>query len=266
MVFGIKKPFKIMDNKTYIPIFKSHYSIGRSILTCEEAEDDINESNPISIFTIAKKYNIDKIFLADSSFSGFIQAFQSAEKIKKQLIFGVTLVICENADKKDDESRFTESKVTVWMRNSDAYKSAIKIYSAAATKYFYYYPRLSWPLLQSMWDDNLLLTLPFYHSFLKNNILRYNYRAIPDFGKIKPVFEESNCELPFDNIIKDKLNNYIQNNQYEKIYTHPVYYFSKKCFEAYKVFRCISERTTYTRPNLDFFGSDSFDFETHLGK
>ena len=63
-----------------IPLFKSHYSIGKSILTLEKSAE-ITDSSPISIFSIAKKHDLKEITLVEDSISGFIQAYSYAKEM-----------------------------------------------------------------------------------------------------------------------------------------------------------------------------------------
>jgi len=61
-----------------LPVFKSHYSIGRSILTLED--EDISENDPDSIIDIAKKNNIKDLFLIEDNMSSFLQAYTNSKK------------------------------------------------------------------------------------------------------------------------------------------------------------------------------------------
>ena len=191
-----------MDNLELLPIFVSNFSLGRSILTLDEPEDEIDISKPISIFSIAQKYDLKTIFLRDSSFSGFIRFYKGCQELNIQGIFGIKLVICNDTAKKDDESRKTESVVTIWMKNSDAYKDLLKIYSKSHTENFYYYGRYSWNELVENWGDNLILSVDWYNGFLSRNLLE-NYQCVPNFGQIKPYFEYSLMGLPFDFLLEN---------------------------------------------------------------
>lgn len=247
-----------MDN--IIPCFSSHFSLGRSILTLDDPEDEIDISKPISIFSIAKKYDLKTIFLRDSSFSGFIRFYKGCQELDIQEIFGIKLVICNDTTKKDDESRKTESVVTIWMKNSDAYKDLLKIYSKSHTEDFYYYGRFSWNELVEFWTDNLILSVDWYNGFLARNLLE-NYQCIPNFGLIKPYFEYSLMGLPFDHLIEKVTNEYIKNNEFEKLNVHPVLYYKNEDFKQYLLFRCINNRSTFNKPQLDHMSFDAFSFQ-----
>ena len=205
-----------------IPLFTSHYSFGKSILTLEKSEDII-DNRPVSIFSIAKKFNLNEIFLVENNFSGFIEAFKNAKADDVRLRFGLKLIICHDINDKSEDSFRTESKVIIWMLNSNAYKDLIKIYSKAATDGFYYIPRLDWKTLKLMWTENLALSIPSYSSFLHNNLLK-NGNCIPDFGDIKPNIFYSQMGLPFDQYIEDFQKSYAFNNKLEIHETHPVYF------------------------------------------
>lgn len=246
--------------KEIIPRFKSHYSIGKSILTLEDVEDKIDTTKPVSIFSIAKFYGLKQIYLADTSFSGFIQFQKGCEKLNIQGIFGIEMCVCADMNDKSDDSLKTESKVIIWMKNSAGYKDLLKIYSKGATDGFYYNARISWCVLKEYWTDNLLLTVPFYDGFLANNILIFDYNAIPDFGEIKPIFEISPMGLPFDDLISNQLKKYTESNGYEIIKTVPCYYYSYDDFKQYCVFRAINNRSVFNAPNIDHLSSNQFCF------
>ncbi len=247
-----------------IPIFASDFSLGRSILTLEEPEDKINLEFPISIFTIAKQHNLQNLFLVDTSFGGFWKAYQNAAKINVSLSFGFKVSVCSKMSDKDDASTKTESKVIIWMKNSEGYKDAIRLYSRSFLEGFYYHNRLDWTALKDGWTNNLLLSIPFYDSFLHNNLLKYDNNIVPDFGNIKPNVLLESHDLPFDDLINGAAIKYAENNGLELQNSHSVYYYNKSLFKSYVVMRAINNRTTYAVPNLDHFSSDQFNFEDFL--
>ena len=104
-----------------IAIFSSHYSMGRSILTLEEAKE-IKENSPVSICSIAQKHNLKQIFLIDSSFSGFQEAYRNLTAINVQLIYGIKLHICDNVVDKSDNGAVNDSKIYLIAKNRNVYK------------------------------------------------------------------------------------------------------------------------------------------------
>lgn len=249
-----------MDN--IISYFSSHFSLGRSILTLDEPEDEIDISKPVSIFSIAKKYDLKTFFLRDSSFSGFIRFYKGCQELDIQGIFGIKLVICNDTIKKDDESRKTESVVTIWMKNSDSYKDLLRIYSKSHTEDFYYYGRSDWKTIINNWTDNLILSVDFYNGFTARNLLE-NHQCIPNFGQIKPFFEYSLMSLPFDSLIEKATDEYIKNNGFEKLNIHPILYYDYDSFKSFQVFRSINNRSFFTSPNIDFLSSPNFCWENY---
>ena len=95
-----------------IPLFKSHYSVGKSILTLEKAAE-ITDSSPISIFSIAKTHNLKEITLVEDSISGFIQAYSYAKDMGIKLIFGLRVTIIEDITDKSEASLKKESKIII---------------------------------------------------------------------------------------------------------------------------------------------------------
>ena len=87
-----------------VPLFKSHYSLGRSILTLEKAGDPQN-NYPDSIIDIAKENNLKKIFLIDDNMSGFLQAYTNCKEVGIELVFGLRLSVCSDMLQKDEEFR-----------------------------------------------------------------------------------------------------------------------------------------------------------------
>lgn len=242
-----------------LPIFVSHYSLGNSILTLEEAED-INNESPISIFSIAKTHNLQQIHIADRDMGGFLQAYQNANKLNAQLIYGIKIKVCNDRTDKTDESLLTESKVIIWLKNSAAYKDILKIYNDSYKNGFYYTNRTDWKTIQSLWTENLLMSIPFYGSFLFNNLLKFNYQVVPNFGNIQPFLHVEDHGLPFDNLIQDSVDNLAKTSNMNKVDSHTVYYYSPEQFKSYMVFRCIFNRSTFNNPNIDFLASDKFSF------
>lgn len=244
-----------------LPLFTTDYSVGKSILTVEKAED-INEREPISITSIAKKYNLSPVFLIESTMTGFIKAFKHFDEINTHYVFGLRLVVVPSMKNKSEESFLNESKIVVLLNNSDGYSDLVKIFSAAATEGKYYVPRIDWVTLKKLWSKNLSLAIPMYDSFLANNLLTWN-TCIPDFPE-EPVFFMEDHGLPFDGMISDAILKYCKANGNEIIHTHSIFYYKNADVLPYQVYRCIDNRSTYAKPNLQYFSSDRFSFESYL--
>ncbi len=249
------------DDET-IPVFSSHYSIGRSTLTLEKA-GEIKENTPVSICSIAKIHKIDKLFLIDSSFSGFQEAYRNLTEIGVQLIYGIKLHICDDVNDKSDKGAVNDSKIYLIAKNKDGYKELIKIYSEAATNGFYYYPRLDWGQLNKI-SENIDVWIPFYDGFVHCNLLSYGVSIIPQFKNVKPRFCIENHDLPFDDIIEGGVKKYCDETGLEMIKTHQIYYYKTVDALIMQTMRCINNRSTLNKPNLSHFSSNKFSFESYI--
>ena len=69
-----------------LPLFKSHYSIGRSILTLDKASDS-EESGPDSIIKMCKEADLKTFYLVEDTMSGFLQAHLNAKASGLNLIY-----------------------------------------------------------------------------------------------------------------------------------------------------------------------------------
>lgn len=245
------------------PLFSSHYSIGKSILTLDKPEE-IKSYKPVSIFSIAKTYKLKEIFLVETGLSGFVEAYNISSELKIPFRFGLKLNICNDIKDKSEESKKSESKIVLWMKNSDAYKDILQIHNKATIDGFYYYPRLDWINLEKCWTKNLILTFPFYANFLHNNYLR-NGTCLPSFSFCeKPIFFEEDNDLAFNILIKSRINDYCINNNYEIKKCKSIYYNKKEDFISYITFKCIHNRSCLDKPELKYCSDNNFSFESYL--
>jgi hypothetical protein len=106
-----------------------------------------------------------------------------------------------------------------------------------------------------------VVCIPFYDSFIFNNTLR-NSICIPQFEFTKLIFFIEDNDLPFDIIIKNKIENYIKENNSECYNTKSIYYNKRKDFKTYLTFRCINNRSILNKPELEHMSSNEFCFET----
>ena len=242
-----------------LPFFKSHYSIGRSILTLEKP-DDVISGGPDSIIKLCKDNDLKEFHLVEDSMSGFLQAYVNSTENKIKLNFGLRINVCHDRSKKEESALKETCKFIIFAKNKFGYERLIKISTKASLEGFYYYPRADYEMLKEFWDDkDLILCVPFYDSFLHRNTLM-GYNCIPDISFTKPVFCIENNSLPFDSFILNRVNKYCK-DEFEKVNTQSIYYANKKDFKSYLTFRCIDKRTTLDKPNFDHMCSDEFCFE-----
>lgn len=243
-------------NKEFL--FSSEYSLGQSILTLEDTLDI--SSGPVSIIAIAKKHNLPYINLVDTSMSGFISAYENTTKHGIRLRFGYKVCVCSDINDKSDNSFNTESNVIIWCLNDKGYADLVKISTLAACDGFYYIPRIDWRSIKELWTENLALSFPFYSSFLYKNNLRHKALCSPDFGFTVPAFHIEDHSLPFDPHLAKIVNEYCKNTNYQVIPSHTCYYYKPEDMIKHQVFRCISSRTKFDKPNLEYYSVDTFSF------
>ena len=99
-----------------LPFFKSHYSIGRSILNLEKPEDVIDEG-PDSVIKLCKDNDLKEFYLVEDSMSGFLQAHVNSAENKLKLNFGLRLNVCHDLTKKEESARKETCKFIVFAKN-----------------------------------------------------------------------------------------------------------------------------------------------------
>lgn len=254
-----------------IPIFKTHGSLGRSLLTVEEKDKEtdpnISKDSPISIVGIVNEYKLKELTIIDDTFLSFPQIYSNLNPICNKVVFGINFICCQDVKDKSDKSLKTESKISVLIKNSNGYKDLLKIHNLVHTseEHFYYRPRICWKTLRDNWSNNLILMLPSYDNFIHKNLL-FDSNCVPDLGKIKPILTYSNQELPFDYLLEENIKKYSKSNNYELHEIHNVYYYSNEDAKAYNVYRCVDNRSSFSKPNLEGFSSNKFSWENYCEK
>ena len=252
-----------MKTMNVLPIISTHFSLGRSIIVSDPPRGNLTQY-PVSCFDLVIQNNLDTLVVVDNSISGFIVLNKNAIDAKIKLIYGLKLTLCQNMDDKSPESLKTEAKFIIFIKNDKGYKDLIKISSKACTDGFYYRPRLDFDKLKELWDEeSLSLAVPFYDSFLHLNTLE-SHLHVPNLSFAKPVFLTEDNDLPFDFLIKRRIDEYTKANGYEQVRSQSIFYPDAEDFIAYMTFRCINERTTLDKPNLSHLSSDTFSFNRFL--
>ena len=244
-----------------LPIFRSHYSIGSSILTLDPPEEEIKDNAPVSIFSIAKKHDIKDIFLCEKSMSGFVEAYKNSEKYEFNLHYGVELMCCRDITDKSEESFKSEHKIQVWLKSTESYSQFCKLITFANTDGFYYIPRIDEKNLEQLLDSNINVTVPFYDCFVSKNLLTFGECQF-NYEKFNPTFFLENNGLPFDHIIAKGIQPFI--HKFETIKAKTILYYKKQQIAAFLALKCKCNRSTFDKPNFDHFSSDEFSFESYL--
>lgn len=244
-----------------IPIFRSTYSIGRSILTLD-SEGSSKPNYPQSIIDLCKAGGIKDCFLIEDNYSSFPEAYSNCKKAGLNLRYGIRFTVCDDINKKDEESLVNEHRVIILAKNSKGEKQLEKIWSKAATTGFYYNARLDYNSIKELWTDDLQILMPFYDSFIHRNLLYFS-TIVPLFEFTKPYFcVEKGHELPFDHLIENAVLDYCSKYNHKILNTFTIYYPDIQRFKAFTVRKCVDSRTTISRPQLDHYSSDKFGFDT----
>ena len=265
-----------------LPLFKSHYSVGKSILTLAPAtigarngsastQNDVREElrcGPSSIFNIAQNHDLQQVILVEDSLIGFLEAHRQSQDLGVKLSFGLRLTMCDNmrAVYKRNSSACSH-KIVVFAKNGDGCILLNKIYSAAQTQG---HGRIDAKALKEFYDCTALkIAIPFYDSFLFHNTFSYKEPCLLDHSFFTPTFFIEQNNLPFDLVLEDVVRNYAEKD-FPIVMVKSIYYENRADFEAYQTYKCICSRGFSTRaktldmPNLDHCGSPEFCFESYL--
>jgi DNA polymerase-3 subunit alpha len=247
-----------------VPLFKSHCSLGRSILTLDKPKDEKNPEVSDSVFDIASEEGLKEVFLVEDNMTGFLQAYTNSQALGLKLIFGLRLTFCPDCLEKSEEGRKNSYKNVIFARNHQGYKQLIKIYTYAAQEGFYYEPRIDSNKFKEYYTEDLIVGVPFYDSFLYFN--KYtDSRCVPDFSFCKPIFFLEDNDVLVDQDLSNSVLKFCD-NKYEIIKSKTIYYKSKEDFGAYLTHRCISKRTSLEKPNFDGMCSNEFSYESYKEK
>lgn len=237
-----------------IPVFTSHYSFGKSILTLE-LPSKCNPNGSRSIFSILEEHDHEELFLLENSMTGFPQAVNNAEEQGVQLIYGIQLPF-EGGH-----------KINVFSRNSKGCGALSKIYSETFAKENCLCDE---EILKENWSDkNLILAIPFYDSFIHRNLTTFE-ACTPNLIPFSPTFFLQDNGLPFDNLIRATVEKYTSKNSLKTQEIKSILYEKKEDVEALQTYKCICSRkfgkSSLSKPNLDHFGSNEFCFESFQAK
>lgn len=241
-----------------LPIFiSSDGSVGKSILTLNY-NGEICDDKPVSIFDIAVKHDLKSVYILDNEMSGFVKAYENSKKTGIKLRYGCKLTVSHN-----DENT-SLGNYNIFALNTEGYYNLIKIKSIWAHKnekaknhLYVTFDEVKDMLL----SKNLMIMIPFYDSFLFNNLTHFG-QATPDLSNIKPIFCIENHETIYDHLITPYIIEYCKNNNFEYINTHSVYYYRESDFKAYLIYRAVEKRGNWFKPELKYFSSNKFSFQS----
>jgi DNA polymerase III alpha subunit len=243
-----------------IPIFRSNFSL-TSILTVEPASENKDANRPDSIFDICKENSLKEAFIVDNTLTGLVDAYENAKKSEIKLRFGYRVDVCHDMEDKSLESKNTTSKLIIFAAET-SFDKLIHLHNLSTTKgAFLGSPRLDYKTLSSLWDKSLVLAVPFYDSHIHYNLL-HGRTCVPDLDFTDPFYFSEENGLPFDSLIQEHLTKSIDKS---KIVPSKTIYYNKRCdFKSYMAYRCILNRTSFQKPELQHFGSTEFCMQSLL--
>lgn len=224
-------------------------------------KEEVDESGPDSIIQICKDEGLKTLFLVEDNMVGFLEAKKNCGK-DIQLCFGLRLTFCSDMTDKSDESAKTESKLIIFARNASGYFRLTKIYTKANVEGYRSGPRLDLKTLKEFWsDEDLILVVPFYDSFIFENSF-YLKNCVPDFSGFQPTFFLEDNGLYIDDILQESVQKFDPSGIYPRQRVKTIYYKNRKDFLAWQTYKCIMNESVLTKPNLENCASDEFCFES----
>lgn len=246
-----------------LPVFYDQSS-SKSILTYWK-DKDLTDKGAKSIVKLCKDNGLKSCFGVSSTFLTFPEAQTNLTKEGIDFAFGLELWVCNEPESLTPESQRSESKIIIRAETSQGYFDLKTIYSKIHTnpRNFYHRHRTSFAEIKSLWTPNLTLILPFFDSFVCQNTITLS-SIVPDLPVSPLIFREVDSGLPFAPLIDAALNSFNEGGKYPEQRVKTIYYPTKAHFRAWQVFRCIKNRSSFQRPELDFCCSDNFSFEDYL--
>ena len=234
-----------------IPVFKSTFSIGKSILKIEEIIDH------------CKEHDINPLVLVEDSMTGFVKSHTTCKEEGIHLVFGLRITCCNDVEEDGDLS---DHKIIVFAKDDEGCKLLNKIYSFAQT---IGRGKVDFKYLNSIWSESHIdLVIPFYDSFIHKNQL-YLKNCIPNFKDIPPTFWLEQNNLPFDKLLTEKVSKFAESSSASMQEVKTILYNKKSDVEALQTYKILCNRNfgraaTLSSPNLNHFGSNEFCLESYL--
>lgn len=237
-----------------IPIFTSQYS-GKSILTFDPP-DKAKKNHKQSIVAICKKAGITQPFIVDEKMTGFMEMYENCTEEGIAPRFGLRYAFNNGGEDEDNQ------KITIFLKNTDGYRRLIRIHNTANRENG---AVISPDILNEYWsDDDLMLAIPFYDSYIYSNLLTPKTCYPPAVETAPAVFLIEDNGLPFDGVITNHIK-----NMGETLLTKSIYYENREDFNTWLTYRCAlnlavaGKRRSLEEPNFDHCASNEFCWESY---
>jgi hypothetical protein len=224
-----------------IPLFKSQYSVGKSLLKIDK------------IVELAKESNLEELCVLEDNFYGFRELNQKCLEANIKLVFGIKLpVVLDSFEEKT-------SKLAFFAKNNDGIKEIKNLYTKTYTikENILNFSEVKTSL------NNIRVGVPFYDSFIYNNVFHFGMSDIDLDGVDHFYMIEDNLH-PFDFQIKRALEKMkVKNTCLVKTICHE----NRDDFKAFQMLRAVCGRSqgktpNFGNPNLNHFCSQEFCWES----
>lgn len=253
-----------------LPIFSTGAALGQGgVFTAEKAGAAAKagrKHGARSLCDLVKAAGLKQVHVADDRCANLFALHKALKEIGCALHFGLKLIVCDDIADKSEASLKNESKVIVWMAGDGSadYQALINLYSIAATEGFYYQPRIDWKTICAHWQKDLLISLPFYSSFIARNLLSFA-AIVPQLPAPPLALIEVGQRLPDDALLTDRVLDYVAGTEgAEAELVKSVYYQDREAAKAFLVWQCILNRgATWDKPGQDGMCSREFCWSAH---
>jgi|TARA_R110000851_G_scaffold235866_1_gene388469 DNA polymerase III alpha subunit len=238
------------------PLFKTCYSIGKSVLTLADP-NKVEEGGADSAIAIAKEADLKRVTFVEDNFHGFLEARKRTKDIGASFVFGLRLKIKTTHEEKESHM------VVIFAKNDEGCKRLYKIYTSAFCDYE---QCLTLENLREFWDNkDLKMVIPFYDSFIYYNNFTFS-KFIPNLLGFDLTFFLEDNGVSYDKLLEAKVKESADHYSAKTKKVKTIYYKNKLDFKSYQAFKIICGRMTGRRrtldsPGLDHCCSDRFSFE-----
>ena len=225
------------------PIFRTHFSIGKSLLT------------PKKIKELAEQQNLTEVYVCDDNMSGFRSLIKEFKDSDMTLCLGLKLPY---AEAKDGDI----SDVCIFAKDDDGYKELIQLMSFVGKNGYLNADDVDFFSLVK--NEHLFCAYPFYSSFLAKSIKSWGYFVT--FGDLQNFFVESN-KHPFDFVIGKAIDKYSSDKTIIPVKT--ILYEKEEHFKSFQMYQANCNRKggkkpSYHNPNLEHCCSPMFSMDDFL--
>lgn len=244
------------------PIFKTHASLGKSILTSDLPDPKRSKDMSDSIFDIAVDHGLKEVWVIEENCSSLFELSKHSLKLGIELRFGLQVRVGKNVKVTNYGGKEVEKeqfyKQVLFAKNAEGVKQLYQLYTRIEAELG---GMLSEEELCSMDYKNLHLVVPFYDSYLDKNLREFG-SYFPQYP-VEPIYFVEDHGLPTDKLLRQRVKNVAK---YTKE-TRMVYYRRRKDFPAWQVYKLACDdkvggkRPTFDSPNLEGCGSDDFCYE-----